>query len=358
MRGYKPLAMNLLNNIIILDFTRLLPGPLATHLLAQMGARVIKVEHPKRMDYARYSGPPVEGQSALFRALNHNKEIRNIAYDTEAGKAEIEALIAGSNVLIEQFRPGAMQSWGLGYEAVKALREDIVYASLTGYGQEGPMAQAAGHDLNYLALSGLLSLMKDEQGKPVVPGFQLADIGAGAYLAAMSCLAALVNRMQSGAGCYLDLSMTAGALPLLTLPLSLMWSGLDPAQFNFLDGKTVANYTVYACADGKWISVAALEIKFWNQLCECLNKPEWKRRNELELSNEQFPKAAVEALFLTRSRDAWVAFFAGEDVCVAPVLELSELESHEYWRERAAFETLHTGSGKAYKTLDLPFRVS
>jgi crotonobetainyl-CoA:carnitine CoA-transferase CaiB-like acyl-CoA transferase len=349
--------MDLLKDLTILDFTRLLPGPLATHLLAQMGARVIKVEHPRRMDYARYSGPPVEGQSTLFRALNHNKEFRSIAYDTAGGKAEIAALIRESDALIEQFRPGAMESWGFGYAAAKDIREDVVYVSLTGYGQTGPMAPAAGHDLNYLALSGLLSLTKDESGKPVVPGFQLADIGAGAYLTAMSCLAALVHRMKTGKGKWVDVSMADGVLPLLTVPMSLLWGGLDPAQFNFLDGKTTVNYAVYACADGKWISVGAVEIRFWNEICELVGKPEWRRNNELELFNQQFPKHEVEALFRTRSRDAWALFFEGKDVCVAPVLELHELENHAHWQAHNAFETLHTGSGKTYKTFALPFRV-
>lgn len=348
--------MDLLSGITILDFSRLLPGPLATHLLAQMGARVIKVEHPKRVDYARYSGPLIDGESALFRALNHNKEIRTIAYDTEEGKAEIAALIQESDALIEQFRPGAMESWGLGYEAIKTLKSDIVYVSLTGYGQTGPMAGVAGHDLNYLAVSGLLSLLKDDQGKPVVPGFQLADIGSGSYLTAMSCLAALIHRMKTGKGQYLDVSMAAGVLPMLTVPMSMLWSGLDPAQFNFLNGKTVANYTVYACADGKWVAVGALEMKFWNRLCTLVEKPEWQRNNELELFNLQFPKNEVETLFKTKTRDEWIAFFTGEDVCVSPVLELDELASHEQWQARVAFEQLQTESGKSFHSINVPIR--
>lgn len=349
-------SMHLLTGITILDFSRLLPGPLATHLLAQMGARVIKVEHPKRVDYARHSGPLIDGESALFRALNHNKEIRTIAYDTAEGKAEIAALIQESDALIEQFRPGAMESWGLGYEAIKAHKSDIVYVSLTGYGQEGPMSQVAGHDLNYLAISGLLSLLKDDQGKPVVPGFQLADIGSGSYLTAMSCLAALIHRMKTGKGQYIDVSMTDGVFPMLTVPMSMLWSGLEPAQFNFLNGKTVANYAVYACSDGKWVAVGALEMKFWNRLCTLVKKPDWQRNNELELFNLQFPKNEVETLFLTKTRDEWIVFFTGEDVCVSPVLELEELESHEQWQARAAFEQLQTESGKPFHSINVPIR--
>ena len=164
--------MNLLQGIKVIDFTRLLPGPLATHLLAQMGAEVIKIESPKRMDYARASGPQVDGASILFHQLNHNKMMKLLDYSTEDGKKELLNLISSADALIEQFRPGAMNAWGLGYEAVKKLNPGIVYISLTGYGQGNDYSKEAGHDFNYLSYSGVMSLLKDGTGKPIVSDTQ------------------------------------------------------------------------------------------------------------------------------------------------------------------------------------------
>jgi crotonobetainyl-CoA:carnitine CoA-transferase CaiB-like acyl-CoA transferase len=349
--------MNLLEHITIIDFTRLLPGPLATHMLAQMGAKVIKIESPKRMDYARSTGKQIDGATALFHTLNYNKDCRIIDYDTEAGKQELLDLISKTDALIEQFRPGAMDAWGLGYEAVKAINPNIVYLSLTGYGQDGPLKQEAGHDFNYLANAGLMSLLKDERGKPVVPGFQLGDIGGGSYMTVMALLSALLRRASTGEGAFVDVAMTDALLPLLSVPLSLQESGLDPRYFNVLDGKTIVNYGAYECADGKWLSVAALEVKFWNNICELIEKPDWKRKNVMELSVHVFPKAEVEALFKEKSRDEWMAVFEGNDVCIAPILELDEVVNHPHHQARAAFGEMQTDAGTKLKTISLPFKL-
>ncbi|MEL7342219.1 MAG: CaiB/BaiF CoA-transferase family protein, partial [Bacteroidota bacterium] len=189
--------MQLLSGITIIDFTRLLPGPLATHLLAQMGAKVIKIESPKRKDYARTAGfKQIDGASPLFHQLNHNKELREIDYNEASGKAEILELLPQADVLIEQFRPGAMDSWGLGYDALKEINPGLVYVSITGYGQKGSFHQEAGHDFNYLAYSGIMSLIKDDQGKPVVSDTQFADIG-GAYMAVIALQGALPQKART-----------------------------------------------------------------------------------------------------------------------------------------------------------------
>ena len=193
--------MNLLNNISIIDFTRLLPGPLATHLLAQMGAKVIKIESPRRPDYARTLGTKIDNEATfMFYALNHNKQQLILDYNTPEGKKELFEVIKNADALIEQFRPGAMEAWGLGYEDVKKINPNIVYVSLTGYGQNGLYHSEAGHDLNYLATSGLLSLLKDDNGKPVIPGFQLADVGSGSYMTTIACLGALLKKAMTGEG--------------------------------------------------------------------------------------------------------------------------------------------------------------
>ena len=348
--------MNLLKGFRILDFTRLLPGPLATHLIAQMGAEVIKIESPKRMDYVREGLKKVDGASHLFHQLNHNKTQKCIDYNSEEGKQEILEMIKHADVLIEQFRPGAMDAWGLGYAQIKKINPKIVYVSLTGYGQEGEFRNEAGHDFNYLAYAGIMSMFKDENGKPIVPDIQLADIG-GAYMAVIAIQAALLNKSRTGTASYVDVSMCDAVMPFLAVPYSLHAAGFDYRQLNVINGKIAVNYAAYECADGKWLSVAALEMKFWNRLCEVIGKDEWKRKHQMELVNHFFPKSAVEAIFKTKSRDEWASIFKGEDVCVAPILEIEELETHPYHQQKNTFEEIKTSGGTGLKTISLPFRM-
>lgn len=349
--------MKLLEGLKIIDFTRLLPGPVATHLLAQMGAEVIKIESPKRKDYVRIHGKQVDGASMLFHQLNHNKDLRMIDYESKEGKAELFEWIKDADALIEQFRPGAMAAWGLGYEEIKKINPQIVYVSLTGYGQDGDYANEAGHDFNYLAYAGIMSLLKDEQGKPTVPDTQFSDIG-GAYMAVMALQAALLRKSISGEGSFVDVSLCDAVLPFIAVPFSFQAAGWDYRHFNVINGKIAANYAAYQCKDDKWISVGALELKFWNNLCDAMGRPDWKRNNQLALMNIAFPKQEVEALFKTKTRDNWIEMLTGKDVCVAPILELEELENSDYHSKRNTFESFETASGVTLTTVALPFQVN
>lgn len=348
--------MTALEGIKIIDFTRLLPGPLGTHLLAQMGAEVIKIESPKRMDYARASSPQIDGASILFHQLNHNKTMKMIDYNGEAGKAELLALIKNADALIEQFRPGAMDAWGFGHEAIKKINPKIVYVSVTGYGQDNDFSQEAGHDFNYLAYAGVMSLMKDEKGKPMVSDTQFSDI-VGSYMTVMALQAALLKQARTGEGSFVDVSIADSVNPFLAVPYALHKGGLDYRQFNVINGKTTSNYAAYQCADGKWISVAALELKFWNNLAEIVGKPEWKRKNPMAVMNMQFPKHEVETLFKTKNLDEWIVLFKGQDVCVAPILEIEELENSHYHKSKGTFETFETAKGTEMTTIALPFKI-
>jgi crotonobetainyl-CoA:carnitine CoA-transferase CaiB-like acyl-CoA transferase len=348
--------MNLLKGIKVIDFTRLLPGPVATHILAQMGAEVIKIESPSRMDYARMQPGQVDGASILFHQLNHNKTVKILDYAASDGKAKLLDLIKNADALIEQFRPGAMKAWGLGYEEIKKINPNIVYVSLTGYGQTGKSAAEAGHDFNYLAYSGVMSLLKDEREKPTVPDTQFADIG-GAYMAVMAMQAALLRKGITGEGSYIDVALSDAMMPFLAVPFGLYTSGLEYRQFNVINGKLAVNYAAYECADGRWISVGALEMKFWKNLCEAIEKPTWIRTNQMELMNAVFPKKEVETFFKTKTRDEWAAFFKEKDVCVAPILEIEELETSEFHKDRGAFEEFETPNGTVLKTFRLPFKM-
>jgi alpha-methylacyl-CoA racemase len=314
----------MLQDCTIIDFSRLLPGPLATQMLAQLGARVLKVEHPQRGDLAKFQPPFVDGQSSLYRLLNFNKTIWEIDYQSPPGREDLLEKIRHADAFIEQFRPGAMAGMGLDYETLKTINPRLVYVSLSGYGQEGDLAQAAGHDLNYLAESGILSLNTDASGRPILPGVQMADIAGGAYGTVMACLAGLLAREKTGQGGYYDVGMFQAVLPLLSLPASQHFGGLDPYGMNMLSGGLV-NYNVYRCADGRWIALGALEIKFWNNFCSLVDRPNWQRQNHFELSVHSFPQAEVEDLFLQKNMAEWLALSRHLDVCLSPVRRLDEV---------------------------------
>lgn len=349
--------MNLLEGIKIIDFTRLLPGPMATHILAQMGAEVIKVESPKRLDYVRSTGGPmVDGASQLYHLMNHNKTEKLVDYNTPEGKNEVLELIKTADVLIEQFRPGAMDAWGFAYEAIKEINPSIVYLSLTGYKNDGAYKNEAGHDFNYLAYAGIMSLIKDDAGKPILPDTQLADI-SGAYMAINALQAGLIKQLKRGEGSYINVSLADAVNPFLAIPYAIYKSDMDYRKFNILDGKTTVNYAAYQCADLKWISLAALEMKFWNNFCEIVEKPNWKTQNPLDLFLTNFDKTEIEQLFKTKTRAEWTSLLQGKDCCYAPILEVDELENSHYHQNNKTFENFESPNGHPLRTFALPFQV-
>ena len=317
-----------LSNIKIIDFSRLLPGPLGSKMLADLGAEVIKIEKNEHADYVSSQAPFVESISTLYHALNHNKEIKILNWDIESEKTELLSLIKSADVIIEQFRPGVMKHWGLDFESLKQINPNLIYISISGFGQDGPFAQKAGHDLNYLAISGLLDQIRDDEGKPVIPGIQIADIVGGAYTLQIAVLSSVLERQKNGKGLFVDISMTDAVIPLLSFPLSQLWGGFDPNEMKILNGGLV-NYNVYKCSDEKWIALAALELKFWNAFCDRALNPEWKRDQQYELSVYNFPKSEIDTFFSTKSRDEWTDWAVEFDFCLSPVMELSELEISE-----------------------------
>ena len=318
---------------MILDFTLLLPGPLATNILAQMGARVIKVEHPQKQDGTRMFPPYVNDKAILYNMLNHNKEELVIDYRIEEGRKHIVELVKQADVFIEQFRPQVMKSWGLDYDSLKIINPNLIYLSLSGYGQEGEYSLNAGHDLNYLATTGILDMIRDENGKPVIPGVQIADISGGSYMLITACLAALIQNK----GQYVDVSVLDGLPPLLTIPISQLWGGINPHELKMLNGNLV-NYNVYKTKDAEWIALGALETKFWNNFCEMVGQKGWKRENIWELSIHVFPYDEVQHLFLNKTLSDWLKLSKGIDVCLSPVLKISEVEKDIHLKARGYFE--------------------
>jgi crotonobetainyl-CoA:carnitine CoA-transferase CaiB-like acyl-CoA transferase len=342
--------MKSLKYIKILDFTRLLPGPLATNQLADLGAEVIKIERAGHEDYVKNQAPFINGISTLYYALNSNKTIKIFDFDSENDFGLIKNLISESDILIEQYRPGTMKIWKLDYENVKKINPNIIYISLTGYGQTGAYSLEAGHDINYIAQSGLLDLNRDDSGRPVIPNFQIADIFGGSLMLQNACLAALLERNNSYSGQHIDLSMTHSLMPLLSFPMSQLWGGFDQRELKILNGGLV-NYNIYKCKDEKWVVLGALELKFWNKFCLEVSKSEWVADNIFDLSIHVFPVSEMEELFLSRDRDEWSSWALGKNICLSPVLELDEIEKHDLFTENRMIELEEQSNSNALKTI-------
>jgi crotonobetainyl-CoA:carnitine CoA-transferase CaiB-like acyl-CoA transferase len=329
-----------LTGIRVLDLTRLLPGAYCTMLLADMGADVIKVEEPGAGDYMRWTPPIVSGESALFAAINRNK--RSIALDlkTEAGRHALLRLVETADVLVEGNRPGVMDRLGLGWDLLHGRNPRLVMCSITGYGQDGPFASRAGHDINYMAISGGLGLNGERDRPPIPLSVQVADVGGGGLQPAVAILGALVAVQRGGEGRWIDASMTDGAVRWLALAFAAQAQGELVERGNQRLAGRYPCYRVYACKDGGYYSVGALEPKFWMALCEALGRPDLV---DLQYSEEMRVQHTVEELFASKTRDEWEQILSGADACCEPVLDLAEVASHPQVTARRLFERLEQG---------------
>ena len=309
-----------LAGVRVLDLTRLLPGSYATTLLADLGADVVKVEQPGLGDYMRWFEPYLGDESAYTWMLDRNK--RSLALDLKqpAAKEALLQLVRGADVFFESFRPGVADRLGLGYDDLRALNPALVYCSLSGYGQDGPLRLEVGHDLNYVGRAGMLSYEGSEDGRPVLPALQVADIASGSMYCATGILAALFRARTTGEGDYVDVSMTDGSFALQGIHLVRSWvTGDVPGPRSWLLHGRFPAYNIYECSDGRFITVGAVEEKFWEELCQVVGRPDLAHT---QMDPEAIP--AWRAHFLTRTRDEWVALTAGHDVCVGPLNDLAE----------------------------------
>jgi crotonobetainyl-CoA:carnitine CoA-transferase CaiB-like acyl-CoA transferase/putative sterol carrier protein len=344
-----------LHGVTILDFTRLLPGPLATMMLADMGADVIKIEDPDSPDYIRDFEPMLGSTSAFYYALNRNKRSLSVNFLSPEGKALIIELVKKADVLLEQYRPGVMKNFGLDYDTLKAINPKLVYVSITGYGQQSSLSQAAGHDLNYIATAGLLGITGTID-EPVIPGFQVADIAGGSYSAISAVTAALFQRERTGSGDHIDIAMTDCILPFMALPFAAQQAtGMGAERGKFQLSGSLANYNIYACADGKHIAMGALEPKFWNKVCERLGKPEWRDKIIGNEATQNELKAALRDLFKQKTRSEWIQFFGTDDVCISAVNDIDEVANDPYLIEKNAYINFDI-EGRSFKTIAQPIR--
>jgi alpha-methylacyl-CoA racemase len=332
-----------LTGIRVLDLTRLLPGAFCTMLLADMGADVIKVEEPGTGDYMRWTPPLIEGQSALFNSLNRNKRSVTLNLKSRPGSQLLLDLVETANVLVEGNRPGVMDRLGLGWPVIHARNPRLVMCSITGYGQDGPFAGRAGHDINYVATSGVLGLNGARDGPPVPLSVQVGDIGGGGLQPAVAILGALVGVQRGGEGRWLDASMTDGAISWLALALAGHAAGDKARRGDQRLSGRYACYRVYACKDGGFYSVGALEPKFWAALCGAAGKPALVSLQFAEGNAGEGVHREMEEVFASRTRSEWEMALAGLEVCCEPVLEIDEVASHPQVAARGLIKELSTG---------------
>ena len=327
----------LLSGLRVLDLTRNLPGPFATRLLADLGATIVKVEPPE--------GDPARPLAALFEALNHGKECRSIDFRSSADLDRLRAWVQEADVLLDSFRPGVLQGLGLDAATLHALNPRLVMVSITGYGQHGPWAQKAGHDLNFMALSGVLDQMRAPTGELALSNVQWGDLAGGSAMACIAVLAAVFEAQKTGQGRHLDVSMAHGLHAQLVMPratgamLAPLLGRRPGAGEDLLNG-VLPCYNLYATQDGRHLAVGALEFKFWKAACEVFGRPDWVQRH---WQRGQLPgspdcaalRAEVAQLVASQPLAVWSERFAQADACVTPVLTLDEAQAHPLFADGA-----------------------
>lgn len=348
-----------LASLKVLDFSTLLPGPFASLLLADMGAEVLRIESPTRMDLLRVLPPHDAGVSASHAYLNRNK--RSLALDLKRPEAleVVRQLVQDYDIVLEQFRPGVMERLGLGYQALKAINPRLIYVSITGYGQTGPYRDRAGHDINYLALAGLASQTGRRDQGPLPLGIQAADIAGGSLHGVIGLLAAVIARQHSGQGQYLDVSMTDCVFSLNAMAgAGYLACGVEPGmEQQVLNGGSFYDY--YRSRDGRWLSVGSLEPVFMQQLCQALGRPELVAQGLSPLPEQQQAlKQALQVEFEKHDFAELCQLFAGFDACVEPVLSLGEALEHPQLQARQLVSQVPREDGSRQAQMACPLKFS
>jgi crotonobetainyl-CoA:carnitine CoA-transferase CaiB-like acyl-CoA transferase len=351
-----------LEGVRVLDLSRLLPGGFCSLMLADFGAEVLKVEDTGMGDYVRWAPPFYEGaddsaKSALYLSLNRGKRSVRINLKEPEGRDVLLRLAREYDVLLESFRPGVLDRLGVGYDRLREENPGLVYCAISGYGQDGPLRDRSGHDMNYLGLIGLLGLTGEKDGPPVQSAGQIADIGGGAMMAAFGILAALRERDRSGEGQLVDVSMSDGALSWLGMVAGqYLCDGVVPHRGDLPLAGAIACYRPYECADG-WVSLGALEPKFWQAWCRGVERE--------DLIEHQFDRrgsdghAEVERVFRERTREEWREFASNHDCCLEPVLDLDEALDSDLVRAREMVVELdQPGSERPVRQLGVPVKMS
>ncbi|GIK25448.1 MAG: CoA transferase [Betaproteobacteria bacterium] len=323
----------------VLDLTRLLPGPVATQHLADLGADVVKIEDTGEGDYARTMGAPsvksAGETSAFFRLVNRNKRALRLDLKQPEGVAVFHRLTLSADVVIEGFRPGVMDKLGIGYGVLAEINPRLVFCSISGYGQDGPYAQRAGHDINYIGYAGVLDQIGTAGGPPAVPNFQIGDLLGGALAPLVGLLAAVIDARATGRGRQVDVAMTDAVFAHAVFPLAGLLARLAPPPrgADLLSGG-VPCYGVYETSDGRHMAVGALEKKFWGRLCDTLGRPDLKPFHLAFGERGEQARRELAAVFAARPQSHWVEVFDQVDCCVTPVLHIGEALDNAQLRAR------------------------
>lgn len=315
-----------LTGLRVLDLTRLLPGPFAGQMLTELGAETLKIEEPGLGDGSRTMPPFVAGVGVGFLMLNRGKRSVALNLKHPDGRAALLRLAERADILLEGFRPGGMARLGLAYETLLERNPRLIICAITGYGQSGPYSQRAGHDLNYLGYAGVLGHLARPGAPPPLPGAQFADVAGGSLMAVIGVLAALVARGVTGRGQVVDVAMLDGSLALAPLLIAAtLGAGAEPLPGAGLLTGALPGYNIYETADGRYVTLGALEPKFWAEFCQRAGRPDLiPRQYPRDAAERDATVAEVAALFRSRPRDEWLALLADADTCVGPVNTLAE----------------------------------
>ena len=349
----KELIKGSLSGIKVLDFSTLLPGPLATLFLVETGAEVIKIEKPEIGDEIRDSQPKWSNQSISFSLLNRGKKSLTLNLKDPASFDILEPLLKTADIIVEQFRPGVMKRLGLDYDSIIKINKNIIYVSITGYGQNGPKSQIAGHDLNYISNTGLLSLSMGNGDNTVVPPALIADIAGGSYPAVINILLALRNRDKNNQGSYIDISMSDSLFPFMFWGLgSGFYNNNWPGNSDSMLSGGSPRYNIYRTSDNGYVAAAPLEDRFWNKFCQAIELPEKcikKNYNQIEVIQK------VRDLIILKTKKQWSNIFTEADCCCSIVKSMEEAMSDNHFKIREIFSRkLSNINGEQIPSLPIP----
>jgi crotonobetainyl-CoA:carnitine CoA-transferase CaiB-like acyl-CoA transferase len=339
--------MKPLDGVIVLDLTRLLPGAVATMMLGDFGADVIKIEEPGIGDPARQSRAGIKQPGAYFLATNRNKRSIAINLKQPAGRDIFLELAKEADVVVEGFRPGVMDRLGIGYETLKEINPRLIYCAITGYGQGGPYRGKAGHDINYISIAGLLGVNGMKDGPPMIPGVQIADLAGGSMHAVIGILLALQMRERSGEGQLVDVSMMDGSLAMMFVPFAAyLANGAQPRRgAEGLSGR-YACYRVYETQDGRYLALGALEPKFWENACRVLGREDFIDQQFVDDEQSECIRALSE-IFRAKRADEWLAAFEGVDTCLTLVKDIAEMIDDPQVKSRGLISEIdHPSAGR------------
>jgi len=348
-----------LEGIRVLDLSRLLPGPYCSLILADMGAEVIKVEEPGFGDYIRWIPPMIRGRSYRYLILNRNKKSITLDLKSSEGKEVFLKLVSKSDVVLESFRPGVAKRLKISYDELRAVNPRIIYCAISGYGQDGPYRDLPGHDVDYIGYGGALGITGKKGELPVIPGVQIADIGGGGMLAAISILTAIVARTKTGIGQFVDVSMLDGVVSWLTIHAAEYFGeGKAPERGKMILSGGLAAYNVYETKDRKFLTLGILEEWFWKNLCKALGRDDLSRVNFFDPNQQSRLFLILRKTFRTKPLGDWINILNAADVPCGPVNTIEDVfKDPQVLHRNMLMEIEHPIAGKV-KQIGIPIKLS